>query len=335
MTQLINLAPAGQEPAYVNVSNLAACVQENGNAYLCMTDGSAKLPNTDLDTVADALKQAGHDLFVLRGRNANGAPETALIAPRAITFATVSQPDENGNVGVLLGVKGLGRYNIVMPVHDWSNILSALKSGDRALLSFDAEDAHARWTCPQQLHIFPDSISRIYGDGHERQLNVFISGYGVLDVKIATFQQADDLLQQRYGQWRDQNPSADMRDDAVFGKISRQIEKEVEQVFRGRRAALAQKLAQAAGTLVAVLDDNAERSSPIYMSPSDIDIVYAGQTRNPVQYTLHIEKSESGHNYNQHVTAYFNDSAKRDAALANLQQQLSARGQAAQKKLQK
>lgn len=292
MSSLINISPDKECPVYVDITPITAIMHANGGTFLFSNDRSVASPHIDITAIAKALEHAGQKFLTLRGIKRDNEDEVILVAPHAITFASVSQPDADRNVGVIFGIKGLGRREIVMPENDWHDLLILMQSNDRPLFSYTPVQAWARWVAPQELHIYPDSITRITGSGRTKQLDVVFDGCGPLDIQLATVAEASALAP----------------DD-----------------LRARRTTFADQLATAAGHLIKVQDGKDDIQGPVYMKAKDINIVSLGESGTPVTYELHIHQADKPGSYGAVVTAYFNDRAARNDALLSVQQQLTAR----------
>ncbi len=328
MAQFVNVAAADQSPVYIDATQLTAIIRQ-GEANYCFTpEGHFAIQQSDLAVLAATLKQAGHELLVLQGLTPNDNPETLLVAANAIAFASVSQVSKDGNVGVIFGIKGMGHRDLSMPESAWYAILSVLQNSDRPLFSYTHEQAYARWTRPQELHIYPDSITCIRGDGRGKQLNVDFAGAGMLDIQVATVEKTQEMLQERYEQWRKQNPTLDLNDNTVFGPVVRQLEADVQKELSSRRTVLAHQLALSCGKLITVQNGTDDLYGPVYMKAEDITTISFGETRRPDEHYMYISRAKNQNSLTQPVSVYFNDSAKRDAAFDNIQQQLAARAQA-------
>lgn len=191
-----------------------------------------------------------------------------------------------------------------------------MQNTGRTLLSYTPDRAYARWTQPQGLYIHPDSITAITGDGAPEQLNVSFTGGGRLDIQVATPAERDALQQALYEKWSQDNPAAGRHDG------SRAVRDALDQELRNRRSVLARELATANGKLFVVQDEPTDTSSPVYLHASDIGIVMTGATNDDKKHTLSIS-ARVRHDATNEVTAYFNDKARRDAALDDVNKQLA------------
>lgn len=322
MSSLVNIAAAGKEPFYVVAQDITAIVVDTEGTTTVMT-AKGRLPacrHLDISALRATLEQSGQALLTVATNRHLDQPSATYISTAAITFATISQPDTNGTIGAVIGVKGLGWINQDLAQDEWADILSAMQNNGRHLLSFDPDQAHARWTTPQGLYIYPDAITQMTADGDPKQLNVGFEGSGRLDVQVSTYTKRKEREQALYQSWAEQQPAGSLTNDFAQ-KAQASVRAHVDCELRVVRSNFAYQLAQANGTLITVQDGTTY--GPIYLSRKHIGgLSFGSPTGNNGEYTLMI--TAASHQTGMSVVAYFNERAQRDAAFDALQRQLAA-----------
>ena len=323
MTTLTNIAPANHRPVYVDCSTITAVLESNGQSVIFTANGRLyELPKIEPAILSNEIKKSGHNLLALKKTDHNDATLTHYISTAAITYVTVAQPDADGMIAANFGLKDLS-ITVSLSQEEWLHMLSALQNNGRTLLSYDAAQAFARWSDPQQLYIYPDAITRMRGDGSPEQLHIYFGTDNDLTVQVCDHEWLDQRQQQLYWQWRNQQDETRLTNEDCI-KATFAAENEAKQEIRTKRAALARQLAQANDAILVVQDNDIR--GPVYVHRSEVGAIALDDPEKQNEktakvYSLYIASSRKN---SWGMTAYFNRRAQRDAAFDNLQRQLAA-----------
>ncbi len=192
MSKLLNIAKTDENPLYIDPSEVTALHVDRAKEELHLFNGSGELLwikykdwGVDVDEALQKLEQNGTPMvcFPVRVKE-DGREFLNYISPKAVAYITVSEPAKDGTVGVIAGVKGVGReetWTGGMTEAEFETIRDAVKSA-KNLLEYAPEDAYSRWSSAAALYIDPQSVTRIEDQGS--QLIVGFEGAGGLDVQI-------------------------------------------------------------------------------------------------------------------------------------------------------
>jgi len=170
---LVNIAKDDTKPLFVDPSKITAIQVLNADAtgnelaVILYNDkdrfltGSLKDLNLDVADMVKKLTDNGAQLLPLT-MHSEGKEYPNFIAPKAVTFATISQPEKDGKAGAIIGVKGAGR------IETWDgaaqteidNLIQAVRNA-KPLFEYNPEIAYARWGSPAKLYIDPASVTRM------------------------------------------------------------------------------------------------------------------------------------------------------------------------------
>lgn len=195
MAQLLNLARSDDRPLFVDPLSITAVhvcgdAQEqltifNDNGLLLWID--FREWGVDPALLVDKLEAAGNPLVPFPLRTSGGSSLDAginlhYIAPRAVAFATVTPVSDNGTLGAIIGVKGVGRdesYNI--RPEEFQALLGGMKAAGKTLVRYEPDIAYSRWPNAAALYIDPAAVQEIRDDGS--QVNVRFDGIGSIDIQ--------------------------------------------------------------------------------------------------------------------------------------------------------
>ncbi len=196
---LVNIARDDVKPYFVDSDDITGLHQhiseENGKQKneLSIYNSQGQLAwvnadsfNLDAETAIVKLREAGVPMvkFPIRWPdNADSFKEYVhYINPEAVTFATVSKPGKDGEIGAIVGVKGVGweeSYGTKPEeLDELMNTVRAVKN----LKTFTPDVAEARWSGAAMLYIDTASVIKVRDDGY--QVNVDFIGSGSLDVQV-------------------------------------------------------------------------------------------------------------------------------------------------------
>jgi hypothetical protein len=239
------------------------------------------------------------------------------VAPKAVTFATVSQPGKDGRIGAIVGVRGVGREesNGLEP-QELQALLDAVKAAGTTMLEFKPEEAHARWCSAAALYIDPLSVREIRDDGS--QVNVYFEASGSLDVQTRTYDGKDserlnvllnELWDKRQDEFKDLN--------ACYREAQRLQKIEEDRT----RISIAESIAALNPTLTRV----PQTGRAVYVHPEDFAYVTFYTDEKPdaapeYKYSMSLERQKTANNpYPEGVRLYFNSVAARAEAFEALQ----------------
>jgi hypothetical protein len=316
MAKLINIAKTEEKPLYIDSSDITAMMINPDKGELSLHNSKGKLlwismKEWDVDP-ADALKKLadnGRPLvsFPTRWPAEEGKFKEypAYVAPEAVTFATVSQPSDNGKVGAIVGLKGYGRHETYdISQEEIGALLKAVRAS-KTVLEYAPEEAYARWAAPGGLYIDPQSVTRIQDNGAGTQVNVYFGQYGLmagLDVQVKDVNPNDVM-----DRLLDENPNRDGRE--VVQEAYR-LEKEEE----GRaRVAFANTLAAANGNLTLV----PYSKTATYIDKKDIGFISFYNDERGCDLVIHVQESPANQ-YGDRLTFRFNTAAERKKAFEQL-----------------
>lgn len=271
----------------------------------------------DPDKIAGKLAAAGSPLvyFPLRYEDKE---YVHYIAPSAVTFATVTEPDKDGKIGAIVGVKGLGREESYgTKPEELQALLDAVGASGKKLLKFEPEEAHARWYNPAALYIDPATVTEIRDDGH--QVNVYFDGSGSLDVQTRSHsdkqsERENELLNEYWNSREKYDDIKELKD------AWRKAQSAVKAEETAARQSFANAVAAANGNLVKVPNE----SRALYIRPGNFDYISfydddRKDTSPEFKYLMTLQRQKTADNpYPEGLRAYFKTAAERAEAYAEL-----------------
>lgn len=288
MQNLVNITTSSEKQTFIDAHSVTGIqvVPERGEMAIYTEKGilyhlEMKSWNIDVDALVQTLADAGNPLVALPLRH-EGKEYPHFVNPAAVTFVTLSVPDKNGRQGLIAGVRGVGwEENYEATPAEIKTLLDAVRASGTQLIEFKPEEAHARWSRPAALYIDPASVREIRDDGG--QVNVGFKASGTLDVQV--------------------------HDPEYKTPINRDEE-------RTARLALAEKIADANGTLTRISDP----LRAVYVTPDEFSAVRFFTSPEAAQpYGMMLDRPKTPSNpYPEAVRVQFNTAADRDASLQTL-----------------
>jgi hypothetical protein len=193
MTGILNISSSGA-PLYINTNNLTAILSAPKSPVplvICNAQGQSGSFKPDDNTTYDAAGLAvrmtadGAPMVEMPLRYSNNGELYAhyYISPDAVYFATVSKPNENGRLDIIMGVEGVGRVEIYnAEPQEFSRLINAVQSR-KQMTDYPAEEASARLCHPDRLYIDAKKIQRMQNCYNE-QVDIFFTGGDRLDVQL-------------------------------------------------------------------------------------------------------------------------------------------------------
>lgn len=270
----------------------------------------------DLPLLLKTMEEKGLPLVSFPIRH-DGRKVDAWISPRHVSYITTSAPDENdGMMGAIVGLKNYGRHETYgVTKAELNTLIDAVEKSGKTLMSFTPNEAHARWMRADRLLIDAQEITVIYGDGSRTQLNTGFGNAGSLDIQ--TPDRAENSLTLTPEQ-SEALKTGQKTEEAILWECERRREEET----RKERLTLAQKLADAHGSLTALSEGNI----PVFLNPATIWRASTYDETDPKRqngkgynYRLSLEIfSGEKEKYPTHISVYFKTTAARQTAIETL-----------------
>lgn len=336
MKNLFNIASTNNKPLFIDPRSVTAIhiYAENKELSVFNEKGQFLWINyeqwgVDPAKFMEVLAAANNPLvpFPIRwpGRGKpNGKEYAHYIAPSAVTFATVTQVTNDGTLGAIIGVKGVGaEESYGTKPEELQALLDGVKAAGKNLIKYEPGVAHSRWYNAAALYIDPAAVREICDDGI--QVNVYFDASGSLDVETCRYDgrvpsRENDLLNELLHKHSTQAKGAS---GSPFKDIN-DVRREVQRIFRKEqddaRAGFADNLAKANGSLTKIINT----SRAIYVHPDDFAYIsFYDDDRKDAQsgykYMMILERQKTQSDpYHERVRAYFNSSAERMESFAVL-----------------
>ncbi len=316
---LLNIAKTDAQPLYIDPSDVTAIHvwPEKGEMELFNSKGrllfiGLESWNVDVADVVKKLADNGTQLVSLpsRHRKDKGGFEEypQYIAPSAVTFATITEKGKDGKIGVIVGVKGVGREESygTTPA-EFDALLKAVRAV-KPMLEYAPEEAHARWYNPAALYIDPKSVTQVRDSGFTRQIDVIFEQSGSLDIQIKEGTDVNIIANKIYDH---KDETSDLQ--TIFREAHRRKDDEEKQ----SRIKFASDLAAANGTLINI--SSADRA--VHIRREDIGYLSFHEERDG-KFVLTINVPE-GATRQDHINLYFETAAEREKTVKTLNAALS------------
>lgn len=135
----------------------------------------------DLDVLRDELSKHGKNFIPFEMR-VGQEPLQFYFPADAVVYATIVEDKQEDNLGVIMGVRGIGRIESYGVTHaEWKDLSDELNKVGKVLNHYGPDVASARWHNATALYIDPKAITRIRDDGY--QVNVTFGDTDMLDIQ--------------------------------------------------------------------------------------------------------------------------------------------------------
>lgn len=244
----------------------------------------------DLDVLRDELSKHGKNLIRFDAR-VGQEPLQFYFPAEAVVYATIAEYKQKNDLGVILGVRGVGRLESYATTREeWKALHEEIRKTGKAFDHYGPETASTRWHEPTALYIDPKTITRIRDDGY--QVNVTFGDVDTLDIQTPRIP---------YGFTGLELVKQGMKPEEAYQEmLSLKLDE------KNRRHSFAQGLADAHGGLTQMPSEKFK----IFIQPEDVRKIY---TYDKEGFSLSLEFAKAG--TTDRVTIGYPTLAQRDDAV--------------------
>ncbi|MBI1214303.1 MAG: hypothetical protein GC185_00625 [Alphaproteobacteria bacterium] len=322
---LFNIAKTEENPLYIDASDITALHVDAEKEELRIFNGKGELlwinsaqRDVEVEDLLARLAQKGDSFVPFPVRDEGGKEYMHHVSPAAVTFITVSKPAKDGNLGVIAGVRGVGReetWSGGMTQAEFDTLLKAVRKA-KPVMEYAPEDAYSRWAAAAALYIDPKSVTQLQDQGS--QVIVNFESSGSLDVQVKEIG-IEPFLPPDYvrGEQSERNKQ---QFNMAFGKLMA-YQNSIKDEMKQARFDFAAQIAAANDKLIAV----PSQDRAIYISKEDVANVSFAQDDDRGSFYLGINPQKSADNpYASGLTVMFKSAAERKKAFDALDKAVSA-----------